>query len=114
MTKLVCLYLTSPFCSCSYSLKFRFQLKSNLLNTALYRCFNSAFTSYYFSKARNRVRMTQSLSQPPDINIVFFDVMDTLVKDPFHQGMHRIFGFDSFEEFVEATNHRTWCEFELV
>ncbi|GJQ10529.1 hypothetical protein GpartN1_g2320.t1 [Galdieria partita] len=112
MIKSVLLYLTCTFCPCSYSFQFGFQLKTTLLNFA--HCYRkSRITSCYFKKAKVRVRMSRGPSQPPDISVVFFDVMDTLVKDPFHQGMHRVFGFDSFDEFVSATDHQTWLNFEL-
>ncbi|KAA8495946.1 Flavin mononucleotide hydrolase 1, chloroplatic [Porphyridium purpureum] len=44
--------------------------------------------------------------------IVLFDIMDTLVKDPFFVDMFRHFGFNSFDEMMVAKTPRTWLEFE--
>eukprot|EP00186_Timspurckia_oligopyrenoides_P000724 CAMPEP_0182442106 /NCGR_PEP_ID=MMETSP1172-20130603/1071_1 /TAXON_ID=708627 /ORGANISM="Timspurckia oligopyrenoides, Strain CCMP3278" /LENGTH=218 /DNA_ID=CAMNT_0024636809 /DNA_START=152 /DNA_END=808 /DNA_ORIENTATION=+ len=45
--------------------------------------------------------------------ILLFDVMDTVVRDPFFIDMHSHFGFETFEEFLHAKHPKTWVEFEL-
>lgn len=44
--------------------------------------------------------------------IVLFDVMDTLVRDPFRNDMPRFFGM-SLAEMMAAKHPRAWIEFEL-
>lgn len=51
--------------------------------------------------------------RPPTTPIVVADVMDTLVVDPFFNGMHSYFGFSSFEEFVAAKTPNLWLLFEI-
>ena len=45
-------------------------------------------------------------------SIVLWDVMGTLVHDPFYQEMPAFFGM-SFEELLEAKHPSAWVEFEL-
>ena len=52
---------------------------------------------------------------PPDRappRVVFFDVMDTLVRDPFREVMPRALGM-SFEHMMRAKHPSAWAEFEL-
>lgn len=44
--------------------------------------------------------------------VLFVDVMDTLVVDPFTLSMHAHFGFPSKEEFLRAKTPGTWIDFE--
>lgn len=52
------------------------------------------------------------MSPRPDRRIVLFDVMDTLVRDPFREDMPRFFGM-SLAEMISAKHPRAWIEFEL-
>lgn len=45
--------------------------------------------------------------------VVIADVLDTLVIDPFHNGMASHFKFDSFEQFLKAKTPNAWVNFEL-
>eukprot|EP00871_Galdieria_phlegrea_P004555 jgi/Galph1/50/GphlegSOOS_G4799.1 len=54
--------------------------------------------------------MTSSRRVTGRVSVILFDVMDTLVRDPFYQGMHRVFGFKTLQDFIRATNHETWLE----
>lgn len=49
------------------------------------------------------------MQRPP---ILLFDVMDTLVHEPFHQEMPAYFGM-SLPELLEAKHPTAWVEFEL-
>jgi FMN hydrolase / 5-amino-6-(5-phospho-D-ribitylamino)uracil phosphatase len=40
------------------------------------------------------------------------DVMDTLVRDPFYNGMADHFGFDTLADFLAAKKEGTWVAFE--
>lgn len=107
MTKLV---FVSPLCQCCGSPRqLLLHWKKVPRNISQYRLLKSGIAATCFRKPKARVRMAHT----PNIRVVFFDVMDTLVKDPFHQGMHKVFGFNSFEEFVAAADHQTWLDFEL-
>jgi epoxide hydrolase-like predicted phosphatase len=110
MTPRLCLYLTTPCCHCFHLQKSLLQLKKSIPSITKHSNLKSGYTTGNIRKAK--VRMDQVSPQQP-IRVVFFDVMDTLVKDPFHQGMHKVFGFQSFEEFVNATDSQTWLDFEL-
>jgi HAD superfamily hydrolase (TIGR01509 family) len=44
--------------------------------------------------------------------ILLFDVMETLVSEPFYSAMPRFFGM-SFDEFRQAKHPTSWVEFEL-
>ena len=44
--------------------------------------------------------------------VILWDVMDTLVRDPFFTHMARFFGF-SFEEMLRRKHPHTWVRFEL-
>jgi FMN hydrolase / 5-amino-6-(5-phospho-D-ribitylamino)uracil phosphatase len=44
--------------------------------------------------------------------VLILDVMDTLVRDPFFNGMAEHLGFASFEDFVAAKKDGTWVAFE--
>jgi len=44
--------------------------------------------------------------------VFFFDVMDTLVCDPFFKDMHLHFGFAKREDFLAAKHPETWIRFE--
>lgn len=45
--------------------------------------------------------------------VVVADVLDTLVADPFHNGMAAHLKFDSFEQFLKAKAPNVWVDFEL-
>lgn len=49
---------------------------------------------------------------PDDSRVVLFDVMDTLVRDPFRHDMPRFFGM-TLGEMIAAKHPRAWIEFEL-
>jgi len=44
--------------------------------------------------------------------VILFDVMDTLVRDPFREDMPRFFGM-SLAEMIAAKHPHAWVEFEL-
>lgn len=44
--------------------------------------------------------------------IILWDIMDTLVRDPFHTHMPAFFGY-SFEALVQRLMPKNWVEFEL-
>lgn len=44
--------------------------------------------------------------------VLLFDVMSTLVRDPFHEALPAFFGL-SLAELIEAKHPTTWVEFEL-
>lgn len=44
--------------------------------------------------------------------ILVADVLDTLVVDPFFNGMSSYFGFSSFDDFIEAKTPGLWVNFE--
>lgn len=48
---------------------------------------------------------------PSHRRILCFDVMDTIVKDPFYSVMPQFFGL-TFEELMAAKHPNTWLEFE--
>ena len=67
------------------------------------------------SLRRQRLRQrppSHTLLCADDRTVLFFDVMDTIVRDPFFRGMHRHFGFDSFDDFIAAKHPHTWVEWE--
>lgn len=45
--------------------------------------------------------------------ILVTDVLDTLVADPFFNGMSTYFGFPSFQDFIAAKTPDLWVQFEL-
>ncbi|PXF47041.1 Flavin mononucleotide hydrolase 1, chloroplatic [Gracilariopsis chorda] len=49
-------------------------------------------------------------ARPP---IIVSDVLDTLVVDPFFNGMAAHFGFENFSDFVSAKTPDVWVNFEL-
>jgi len=57
--------------------------------------------------------MRQCHGTAQDGPVLLFDVMDTIVRDPFFHGMHEFFGFSSFDHFLEAKHPTAWVEFEL-
>ncbi|KAF6002794.1 hypothetical protein F1559_003652 [Cyanidiococcus yangmingshanensis] len=42
----------------------------------------------------------------------FFDIMGTLVRDPFFEDMYRHFGFATHADFIAAKHPETWIRFE--
>lgn len=59
-------------------------------------------------------RTQMSISNSPHFRpVIVADVMDTLVKDPFFNGMAAHFGFSTFDTFIKAKNPHTWPDFEL-
>ena len=47
-----------------------------------------------------------------DLRVILWDIMDTLVRDPFFTHMPGFFGH-TFEELVKRLTPRAWVEFEL-
>lgn len=45
--------------------------------------------------------------------VLVCDVLDTLVADPFYTTMHKHFGFDTHEQFLQAKAPDVWLDFEL-
>lgn len=50
--------------------------------------------------------------KPAQRPVLFCDVLDTLVADPFYRGMAQHFGFDSFGAFCGAKTPDIWVRFE--
>lgn len=48
----------------------------------------------------------------PERPIVIADVLDTLVRDPFFNGMASYFNFDSMDQFMQAKAPGVWIQFE--
>lgn len=72
------------------------------------------FTGYAFS-IRNHYRSQMTCPggrAPRGAPVLVADVLDTLVVDPFFAGMSSYFGFDAFDDFLEAKTPGLWVEFE--
>lgn len=54
----------------------------------------------------------KSASPPPPPPVLFLDVMDTLVVDPFYVDMYAHFGFSSQAAFLAAKHPTTWVDWE--
>ncbi|CAN8066830.1 unnamed protein product [Agarophyton chilense] len=52
-------------------------------------------------------------SRAKNTPILVSDVLDTLVADPFFNGMASHFGFQTFSDFVNAKTPDVWVKFEL-
>lgn len=66
-------------------------------------CLPRALTSNKHQTCQSSSRLTP---------ILVADVLDTLVVDPFFNGMHTYFGFKSFDSFVAAKTPHLWVQFE--
>lgn len=51
----------------------------------------------------------QQLARP----VIISDVLDTLVVDPFFNGMSSFFKFESMKQFTDAKSPNVWIDFEL-
>jgi len=60
-----------------------------------------------------RSKMTCSLTTPAVTPILVTDILDTLVVDPFFNGMEKHFGFLKFDEFLKAKTPDLWVQFEM-
>lgn len=56
--------------------------------------------------------MTCCCASQRRVPVLVADVLDTLVVDPFFNGMSSYFGFTSFNDFVEAKTPGLWVKFE--
>lgn len=63
------------------------------------------------SATRRSTSPVKSCSQTPPVLIS--DVLGTLVRDPFNNGMAAYFGFDSMDKFIAAKTPNLWVDFEL-
>ena len=61
-------------------------------------------------RRRTRLKATETDSTPR--RIILFDVMDTLVVDPFFTGVHTVLGCDSMQELFKAKRPETYEQFE--
>lgn len=66
-----------------------------------------------FRKCAQMSSTTSPPSRATRAPIVVSDVLDTLVADPFFNGMHKHFNFESFDSFVRAKTPDIWVQFEL-
>ena len=62
------------------------------------------------SRRRTRLKATETDSTPR--RIILFDVMDTLVIDPFFTGVHTVLGCESMQELFKAKRPETYEMFE--
>ena len=62
------------------------------------------------SRRRTRLKATETDSTPR--RIILFDVMDTLVIDPFFTGVHTVLGCDSMQALFKAKRPETYEMFE--
>ena len=62
------------------------------------------------SRRRTRLKATETDSTPR--RIILFDVMDTLVIDPFFTGVHTVLGCESMQELFKAKRPETYEQFE--
>lgn len=78
--------------------------------------------SYRLRKIHHKLRMneTEASSSSGLIErqrlirpVVISDVLDTLVVDPFFNGMSSFFKFESMKQFMEAKSPNVWVDFEL-
>ena len=61
-------------------------------------------------RRRTRLKATDTDSTPR--RIILFDVMDTLVIDPFFTGVHTVLGCESMQELFKAKRPETYESFE--
>lgn len=73
-----------------------------------------AFVGHPFSICvPHRTRMTCcSSATPRRTPVLVADVLDTLVVDPFFNGMSSYFGFSTFDDFIQAKTPDLWVRFE--
>ena len=62
------------------------------------------------SRRRTRLKATETDSTPR--RIILFDVMDTLVIDPFFTGVHSVLGCESMQDLFKAKRPETYESFE--
>lgn len=79
------------------------QISSSFASTSVF------ITKRYVNSSRP---MNMRLSKPTT-PILVSDVLDTLVLDPFYNGLASHFGFTSFPAFLDAKSPDQWIEFEL-
>ena len=61
-------------------------------------------------RRRTRLKATETDDTPR--RIILFDVMDTLVIDPFFTGVHTVLGCESMQELFKAKRPETYEQFE--
>ena len=62
--------------------------------------------------SRRRTRLKATETNDNARRIILFDVMDTLVIDPFFTGVHTVLGCDSMQELFKAKRPETYESFE--
>ncbi|KAB2621298.1 hypothetical protein D8674_023480 [Pyrus ussuriensis x Pyrus communis] len=70
-------------------------------------------TTMVFTKhdARNTTKPSSFRSTTRNLPIILFDIMDTVVRDPFYRDVPAFFGM-SFDELIECKHPTAWIEFE--
>nr|XP_028957367.1 flavin mononucleotide hydrolase 1, chloroplatic-like isoform X1 [Malus domestica] len=61
--------------------------------------------------ARNTTKPSSFHSTTRNLPIILFDIMDTVVRDPFYRDVPAFFGM-SFDELIECKHPTAWIEFE--
>ncbi|EEF42282.1 catalytic, putative [Ricinus communis] len=63
------------------------------------------------NKTTSNVSFTSKKGGGRKLPILLFDIMDTIVRDPFYHDIPNFFGM-SFEELIECKDPTAWIEFE--
>lgn len=64
------------------------------------------------SRAYRRRTMTSRITRTPLAPVLITDILDTIVVDPFFNGMASHFGFSQFDAFLKAKTPNLWVQFE--
>ncbi|CAN6449147.1 unnamed protein product [Victoria cruziana] len=88
----------------SMALVFRFSVLSSFQPTKRYSCRIASSTGL-------RSGFTCSMGGPRKLPVLLFDVMDTIVRDPFYEDVPAFFGMP-FKELLGAKHPTAWGEFE--
>lgn len=73
------------------------------------RCLQHNACQRHYYHHRHATMTTDAVQVRP---VVICDVMDTLVRDPFRNGMAAHFGFDTMSAFIAAKAPGVWVDFE--
>ena len=97
---------TSPCCS----IRIDRTMARRTLCTTIALAMAAALRPAPLSRRRTRLKATETDNKPR--RIILFDVMDTLVVDPFFTGVHTVLGCDSMQELFKAKRPETYEQFE--
>lgn len=68
-------------------------------------------TNYFKPSLSNSSIISNMSSSNRKLPILLFDIMDTVVRDPFYKDIPAFFGM-SFNELIDCKNPTSWIEFE--